>query len=264
MNETEDRLLRRIDARRAIARLTPRQRDVLVGRVRYQQTYHRIADDLNISHVRVSQLYDRALIMARRVITAQPVRSPAKVPHGFDRAAFIEHMRGCVARRDLARSRQFELDVAELARLVRREQEEKASPPLPDAAVAELVEYYKQQSTAPWKPPEPQPPNLQTVALQALRTFLSLRQPTRFGSQTLGTYCTNVTYPWRTGHVAEAVRELEAEIPKDAFLSVCVFAVLPGYTGAQASNGYISMRAMMESNGEMVRLDVTWDRADGH
>ena len=147
MNDTEDRLLARIDVRRALATvLTPRQREVVRRVSRLGQTYREAGLDLRISPERVRQLYFKAELLLRRRLRRPPAKlAPVGTPPpGFDRAAFLEHMRGVIARRKAEADAEFERDAAELARMVQREQQGAAEPTAAELH-AELVAEYKAQ-----------------------------------------------------------------------------------------------------------------------
>ena len=98
----EEWLVDRIAAREAIAaRLTPRQRHVLSRCYRYGETYREVAARDGVSATRISQIHDRAMRLLRRGFADQPkiaAVSPQQTtrdtpPPGFDKAAFLRHMR---------------------------------------------------------------------------------------------------------------------------------------------------------------------------
>jgi hypothetical protein len=98
LNDYEERLVERIDARRLIRdRLTPRQRRILTRYYRYDETLQHAAQKEGISTARAGQLVAKAL---ERLRAPAPARSPQAPLPGFDTVAFLGHMRGLIAKRE--------------------------------------------------------------------------------------------------------------------------------------------------------------------
>src|SRR4029077_2213015 len=98
----EERLVDRIAAREAIAaRLTSRQRHVLSRCYRYGETYREVGARDGVSATRINQIHDKAVRLLRRGFAVAPkVAARDTLPLGFDKAAFLRHMRGLIAKRE--------------------------------------------------------------------------------------------------------------------------------------------------------------------
>jgi hypothetical protein len=253
VNPVEDDLILRLDVNRAIAtRLRPREREIVRDYCRYGRTFLETGALHGLSIERTRQLYARAE-RRLRVALAEPqqVSRNSRLPIGFDRAAFLRHMRGLIALREERRSREFEDDYALVAGLLQHEREKKrpAAPPPP-----------------PPPPPLPQPLNahseaaLTRVASTALDAFMALLNPTEEGSETLGAMFTTYTFDcFDSASVRNAVRIMRAAMPASVRLSRWIMPIPPGMCGAVVANEYACVRALSVGAALQTRLDITWD-----
>jgi hypothetical protein len=251
VNFVEDDLIRRIDVKRAIAtRLQPREREIIRDYCRYGRTFRESGALRGLCLERTRQIYARAE-RRLRVALAEPqqVSRNGSLPAGFDRAAFLRHMRGLIALREARRSREFEADYELVSGLLQRERARKrpAAPPPPS-------------------PPLPQPLNahseaaLTRVASTALHTFMALLNPTEEGSLTLGEMFTTLTFDcFDSVAVRNAVQSMRQVMPDSVQLSKWIMPIPPGMCGALVTNEYAAVRALAVGPALETRLDITWD-----
>lgn len=292
----EDRLVDRIAANEAIAaRLTPRQRRVLLRYTRYGETYREIAQREGVSVERIRQLHVKALDKLRKPLDAEPVRvAPHPTmrdtpPPGFDKADFLRHMRLLIelrerhaiwerqeqARREreaieqeIARERrEFEKERDELVRLIAGEKAKNA-PPSPkiklpygpysyEGLYGPTHTVYNSPSYQP--PPLPTQDRLCAIAHEALQ-YLIMARPQDFpGNPWLGKWCTSVVFTRDGGLVSEAVNNIVRDLPAHARFSAYPMPIAAGALGAHATTPYASLRATVTPDGLKIRFDITWD-----
>jgi hypothetical protein len=258
VNVVEDDLIRRIDVKRALAtRLQPREREIIRDCCRYGMTFREIGALRGFSSARIGQLYARAE-RRLRVALAEPkqVSHNGRQPVGFDRAAFLRHMRGLIALRDEHRSREFEDDYAVVAGLLQHEREKKrpAAPPPPPPPLPVYTPAFSHPLNAHSEAA------LTRIASTALDAFMALLNPTEEGSETLGAMFT--TFPFDcfdSATVRHAVRIMRAAMPFSVRLSRWIMPIPPGMCGAVVANEYVAVRALSVGAALQTRLDITWD-----
>lgn len=259
MNDYEDRLIERLDARRAIATLPPRQRRILHHLCQDGKNFTEIAPEIGVSHARVAQLYHTAIKCLRGQLNRQPAVLPrrrdiAEPPApGFDQAAFLKHMRRITALRRERREAEFERDYAEIQGLVAKEAKKKQPAPeyVPPYEPYVLPSHYTVKPPLKWSINE-----LTFIANMAAECLLHIMQPTRPGNPALGAKITHATF-----HHAEpvdgAMRGIVAAVPPDARLSACLFPTT--WPGVSVSNGCACVHVMTSADGHFLQLGVSWD-----
>jgi hypothetical protein len=295
----EERLVDRIAAREAIAaRLTPRQRHVLSRCYHYGETYREVAARDGVSATRINQIHDHAVRLLCKGFANQPkiaTASPQQItrntpPPGFDKVAFLRHMRWLIAKREEQAREQRARDEEEarnwrkrereaLDRIMRNEEQDglfDPPPPKPPAppswpstpslqirlpgqyTVHPQQSYYVHNSPSYHPPSLPTLGDLNRIAHTALMYLFSAR-PQFDGTQTLGKWCTSVVFTRDGGEVSEAVNSIVRELPAHARLSAYPVPIEDGTLGAHATTPYASLRATVTPDGLKLRFDVTWD-----
>lgn len=285
-NEYESRLIDRIAIREAAANLTPRQRRVMTSYYRQGDTYDEIGKRENVTKERVRQLLMKAERKMRerlagpKIGNAGPMQKTENTPPvGFDRAAFLAHMRGLREWQAQRQQREFEQERATLARMLEEERESRgivATLQQQAAKADALVAKYQKEYAPPvsysvsgihgthWEQPPYEPPTLERlrwIAKDALNLFCNTRLVATCGLPWLGKLATRVQYPVQGGQVDRAVEALHHAIPANAQLSAFPFELPAGVKGANATNPWASLRASLSSDGLTLFLDVTWDEA---
>lgn len=139
----EDQLIDRIAVRQLCAtQLTARQQRVLSRVYRYGDTYKDIGKLEGVSGTRIMQLHDKALRRLRhharlpRLMPLPRVAVTRKVPPpGFDKAEFLDHMRGLIRLRSEQEARAFETEM--LATKYLADLAQPAPPPPPPSTTLE-------------------------------------------------------------------------------------------------------------------------------
>jgi DNA-binding CsgD family transcriptional regulator len=253
----EARLVDRIAAKEAIAaRLNPKQRRILLRYTRYGETYREISRREGLSVERVRQHHFRALdkLSAHLAKADRPQPTTRSTPPlGFDKAAFLRHMRGLITLRDTQERELFETERTRLERALEYEKEIHA--PKPKQPAYHFV--YNGQGYAP--PPLPTNDALSAMAHEALRYLLQARPQYFCGTPWLGKWATSVVFTRDGGSVSEAVNSIVRELPATAHLSAFPVAIEQGTLGANATTPYASLRVTVMPDGWNLRFDVTWD-----
>jgi hypothetical protein len=141
--DAEDRLVRRIAAREALAGITPRQRTALAAVYHDGCTLDEAGQRLGVTRERVRQLtfrgIERAQARLRRPMspTLAPVLRAA--PEGFDRAAFLDHMRLLIRLRENKVKDLYRREQATLRSFLAREAERRQ-------AAEEAARRYRQKA----------------------------------------------------------------------------------------------------------------------
>jgi DNA-binding CsgD family transcriptional regulator len=297
----EARLVDRIAAREAIAAagLTSKQRQVLRRYTRYGDTYREIASREGLSVERIRQHHLRSIDKLRAHLAKPDLPRPTTrntPPPGFDKAAFLRHMRLLIElreqralweqqeqarreREEIERAaelekREFERERNELTRLIAGEKTKYAPPPAPSPLPPPKVKvpygpYSSEQLYGPTHtvinspsyapPPLPTEGFLGTLAGCALE-YLLLARPQQFcGNPWLGKWATSVVFPRDGGSVSEGVNSIVRELPTHARLSAFPVPIEKGILGANATTPYASLRITVTPDGLKLRIDVTWD-----
>jgi hypothetical protein len=277
----EERLVDRIAAREAIAaRLSPRQKLVLrhylcdetldeIGRcdevARTGQTGRPISRErIRQILIQSTNRLRAAFAEAPKLASAKPLQTTRNTPPpGFDKAAFLRHMQGLIAKREeeARKQRDFEEQLARnwrkrereaLDRIMRNEELDGLFDPPPPKPVYHYA-------LSPPRPPPPTADDLSRIAHRALE-YLLLTRPQYFaGTPWLGKWCTSVVFPVEGGVTTVAVDKINAEIPSHARLSAFPVEIPKGTTGANATTPYASLRVTLTDGGLQIRFDVTWD-----
>jgi hypothetical protein len=258
VNSVEDDLIRRLDVKRALAtRLDPRERQIIRDCCRYGRTFKESGALRGLCSARIGQILDRAE-RRLRVALAEPqqVSQNDSLPVGFDRAAFLRHMRGLIALREERRRWAFDADYAVVSGILQHERETKRPaapppPPPPPTPKPEFIEHPDHSETI-----------LNRVAFIALDAFMALLNPTEEGSETLGAMFTTYTFDYfGHGSVRNAVRIMREAMPDSASvrLSKWPMPIPPGMYGAMVTNEYAAVRALAVGAASETRLDITWD-----
>jgi hypothetical protein len=240
------------------------------------------AVEFGITGARVQQIHARAIRLLRASLQREasppePPRKPLRRSWYFDKAAFLDHMRGLIAKRDVEHLARIEASRDELHRLMQRERMELPSEAFKQAVQAihatipVPIPHHYDASQPPPKPsvydqpvayhfPKLNELSLRRVADLALAQYMTYRMPVRLGILELGLHCTSCTFPHHGHSVVTAMRQLIDAIPADALISAAPFEVPQGYVGLIVGNEFVSIRALLGNNGADVRLDVTWSR----
>ena len=276
----EDRLVDRIAVNEAIAaRLDPRQRRVLLRYHRYGETLEEVGRREGVTRERIRSVlgksYDRLRTHLEKTGRPQPTTRTAPPP-GFDKAAFVRHMRLLIELREQHtrewERREFEIERAEVARLVAGEAAKNA-PSLPHLGntlkIKLPVQYtaHKSDHSVNYSSPNYHPPPLPTlgdlnrIAHTALIYLLAGHPSMPLGgvSESLGKWCTSVVFTRDGGEVSEAVNSIVRELPAHARLSAYPVPIEDGTLGAHATAPYASLRVTVTPDGLKLRFDVTWD-----
>jgi Sigma-70, region 4 len=291
----EERLVDRIAAREAIAaRLTSRQRHVLSRCYRYGETYREVGARDGVSATRINQIHDKAVRSLRRGFAAPPkiaAVAPTQTtrdtpPPGFDRAAFLRHMRGLIAKREEKAREQRARDEEEarnwrkrerdaLDQIMRNEevrglfdppppQKPKLPPPPPIPQPQwQPPSLPAGQNVEPWFDLSRQPTlgDLRCIAQYALGYFVAVRRPTKPGSLAVGGLTTRVVCLRDADMVATALQQVRVEIPATARLSAALLDVPEGLLAVTLGCPFVALRVASVEEGKQVSIEVTWDHA---
>jgi len=293
----ERQLIDRIAIREAAATLTPRLRRVMAQYYHRGETLDEIGQRENVGKERVRQLLEkgesriRARLEGPQIIKAAPLQTTAQAfPPGFDKAAFIAHMRGLKDWEATRKAREFEQERRRLAEMLEEERRRRGmADKLVEAyaktkgltphiklpvqytvgsqtynAPAPTAYHFHDGATAfPGQKYHHPPPlthaEMVTKADWALRLFLLSRRPTAPGVPTLGKMATRVQYPRDGGQIGEAVAQLARDIPPTALLSAHPFELPEGVKGAIATNSWASLRVLASKDDLLLFVDATWD-----
>jgi len=301
----EQRLIDRIAIREAAATLTPRLRRVMAQYYHRGETLEEIGNRENVGKERIRQLLEkgerrmRVALAGPKITTVPPLQTTAQTfPPGFDKVAFLAHMRGLKDWEATRKLREFEQERRRLAEMLEEERrsrdyaakvaaihEAKAKAGVPPGKSLKLkhpVEY----TIPPYGSPPPtqnhwhdggtaypgtyytHPPPLThaemvTKADWALRLFLLSRRPTTAGLPWLGKWATRVQYPRDGGQIGEAVAQLARDIPPNALLSAFPLHIPDGIKGAVATNSWAAVRVLASADDLTLVVDTTWDEGQG-
>jgi len=290
----EERLHERIDARRLIAtRLSPRQRRVLCRSYLHGETLREIAAPDGVSPVRVAQILataTRRLQVASRALPAGRVAPPSPAPPpGFDRVAFLCHMQGLIARREIKARQDFEAERAVLDGLLEGEQayaKAKAQPKLSFAELKASAVYGKiaaeleatakklwpdlpkpplpTQTVEPWFDLARQPTHedLRCIAQYTLGYFAAACGPMQDGSPDVGSQMMRVLCPRDADAIAEAMQRVKASIPSSHRLSACLLDTPPELLCVALGNRRVALRVSSIEDGKRVAIEVTHSPAE--
>lgn len=245
MNAVEDALIRRLDARRAIAKALGRQSErnqaILVDAWRSGWTYREIGDRLGLSTTRIMQICERGFRDAQRALTekrrpeAARHRSRASapvcraLPPAFDKAAFLEHMQRLIALRDYereterlrreadrvaAKERQWQRELRAMAHFVEMATPPPPRRPPPPAPASQPSPWplppvslpVQYTVSAPLRPP-PLPMPAADLAQEALLSFMYYRMPTENGRDEVGEQCSTVVFSMPGHPLAQHIDE---------------------------------------------------------
>lgn len=279
----EQRLVDRIAARTLIrSRLDPRQQRLLCQRVRHDATLKELGGAEGLSTERVRQIIAKALRTlqsgARRlpVGRAPPPLPPAAAPVGFDRAAFLRHMRDLIVRREIAEQEVFARERAELDGLLRREEQEPKPKPKPKqpiwpASVATPQPVFPswvflppQSKSGPLQSVEPwfdrsQPltnAHAQQIAIYALAYLVAARRPFQSGLRHVGSAVRRIVCARTADAIAAALKGFS-----DALTSARLSAVPIDEPGVAVACVYAALRLASVDEGQSVMITISWDQA---
>jgi hypothetical protein len=275
VNQVEDALIRRIDGRRAITRALrdrpPRERTILRGLWHDDLTFAEVGLRHGITGTRVRQISLKAMDRMQAAVVAAPRTLPRyDLPAGFDRAAFLHHMRGLIRRRSEAREEAKEhawkREMAVMDHFVSLATPKPPTPPQPPTPPLRISLPVSYVVTPPYTPP---PSSAADLAEYALQMFMSIRQPYMPGNRSdVGAMCSTVMFsvvgPVQDETIAEAMRRLAAQIPEDATLSSRRMAGAPPLFVTAANDSVAIQAAVMShipATGQArYRFAVTWDQ----
>jgi hypothetical protein len=296
--EYEQRLIDRIAIREAAATLTPRLRRVMVGYYHRGETLEEIGNREGCHKERIRQLLQKAerkmcaAVASPKIKAGHQLQTTARTPPpGFDKAAFLAHMRGLRDWEATRKLREFEEERGRLAEMLEEERRSrdyaekltakaKAAHPVGKIQFKHPVEYTigDQAYTAPpatsfhyhdgatafpgtyyGHPPPLTEAEMVVKADWALRLFLLSRRPATAGVPWLGKWATRVQYPRDGGQIGEAVAQLARDIPQHARLSAFPLAIPEGVKGAVARNSWAAVRVLASADDLMLVVDTTWD-----
>jgi hypothetical protein len=293
----ERQLIDRIAIREAAATLTPRLRRVIASYYHRGETLEEIGQRANVGRERIRQLLETAERRMRGKLadqkigrSAPPLITANTPPIGFDKAAFLAHMRGLKDWESNRKAREFAQERARLAEMLeversRRAYDEKLKThagltkgltphiKLPvqytvgsqtyNAPAPTAYHYHDGATAFPgqkyYHPPPLTHAEMVTKADWALRLFLLSRRPTTAGVPWLGQMATRVQYPRDGGQIGEAVAQLARDIPPTALLSAHPFELPEGVKGAIATNSWASLRVLASKDDLLLFVDATWD-----
>jgi Sigma-70, region 4 len=292
----ETRLVDRIAIREAAAKLAPRERRVIARYFGHDETLREVGEREGICAARVGQIVNRSVRKLRDRFAEQPEArakphqtTRATPPPGFNRAAFLRHMQGLIAKREEQASEQRARD-EEYARnwrkrerdaldaIMRSEeldglfdppppQKPKLSPP-PLPKPPPVGTWYEpaspsQQNVEPWFDLSRQPTlsDLRCIAQYALGYFVAARRPTKPGSLAIGGLTTRVVCPRNADMVATALQRVRVEIPPAARLSAALLDVPNDIAAVTLGCPFVALRVASVEEGRKVSIEVTWDHA---
>lgn len=291
----EQRLIDRIAARELLAGLNYRRRRILCASYLRQDTLREIAQAEGLSAGRVGQLVNTTMARlqadARRV---QPLpapvaralpprrRAPPSAPLGFDRAAFLHHMRGLIERRDNAERLAFARERAELDGILRDEEiqvaaQAKAPPTSPWPPLPKLSKpQWKQEP--PWLhvpftfgsgPQRVEPwfdlarpltlDGLREIARYTLNYLVAACRPPDLWQMQLGKHAACIVCARDADAIAGAMKRFADGLPLFAKLSARAVPVPEGWFGVTVARDYCVALRVCAVVGEQVEIMVTWD-----
>jgi hypothetical protein len=301
----EERLVDRIAAREAIAaRLSPRQKLVLRHYL-CDETLDEIGrcDDVArtgqtgrpISRERIRQILIKstnrlraAFAEAPKLASAKPLQTTRDTPPpGFDKAEFLRHMRGLIAKREEKAREQRVRDEEEARNWRKRERDaldeimrgeelrglfdppppqKPKLPPPPLPKPPPVSTWYEpappaRQNVEPWFDLSRQPTtgDLRCIAQYALGYFVAARRLTSYGSSTIGGMITRAVCARDADAIATALQNLEA--PRSARLSAALLDVPVGLLAVTLGCPFVALRVASIEDGRKVSIEVTWDHA---
>lgn len=266
-HDYEDRLIERIDIRKAVREaFTPRQRDVFRGYLR-GHTLREAASDIGLSIERIRQLRVRVFDKLQKHLARVPVSLE------FDKAAFIEHMRGLKERRAKLERMRFEAERREFKRLVIEEQLAKGStskiieyvdkqyslpPPPSGLSLIEVLAAERAAWEAARKPrPLPSREELNHIADEAL-SWCNAKWSARLSYPRAGNRRTYVTFPREGGVIVRAMEELQAAIPAHAMLAAEPLEIPEGMLAGQSVAPFGSVTVTVSEDATRLTLHMAW------
>jgi hypothetical protein len=294
----ERQVIDRIAIREAAATLTPRLRRVMAQYYHRGETLEEIGQRENVGRERIRQLLEKGERRMRVALAGPKITKAAQLqttattpPPGFDKAAFLAHMRGLRDWEATRKLREFEAERRRLAEMLEEERRSrdyaekltdkaKAAHPVGKIQFKLPAQYTigNQAYTAPpatsfhyhdgatafpgtyyGHPPPLTEAEMVVKADWALRLFLLSRRPATAGVPWLGKWATRVQYPRDGGQIGEAVAQLARDIPQHARLSAFPLAIPEGVKGAVATNSWASVRVLASADDLMLVVDATWD-----
>jgi len=276
-NDYETHLVDRISVRELAAALTPRERRILCRYFRHDETLREAGQREGISPARTAQIIERSIQRMRTAAARVPLRvdPPLRAralppPTGFDKAAFLRHMRGLVERRDAQESRALTAEREFLDRLLHDEAIPKPPPayPLPTLPLPKPLggtvywpDEPTEQHVEPWFDLSRTPSlgDLRCIAQYALGYFVAACRPSRAGLQTIGKTTTRVVCPRTADMVAAALQAVKREIPATAQLSACLLDLPEELLAVVLGCPFVALRLASVEDGKKVSIEVTWD-----
>lgn len=276
----EQDLVDRIAARTLIrSRLDLRQQRLLCQRFRHDATLKELGGAEGLSTERVRQIIAKALRTlqsgARRlpVGRAPPPLPPAAAPVGFDRVAFLHHMRDLIVRREIAEQEVFARERAELDGLLRREEQEpkpKPKPPIWPASVATPQPVFPSWVfLPPQSKPGPQSierwfdlsqpltnEHARQIASYALTYLIAAQRPSQSGLRHVGSAVRRIVCARTADAIAAALKGFS-----DALTSARLSAVPIDEPGVAVACVYAALRLASVDEGQSVMITISWDQA---
>ena len=265
-NDYETHLVDRISVRELAAALTPRERRILCRYFRHDETLREAGQREGISPARTAQIIERSIQRMRTAAARVPLRvdPPLRAralppPTGFDKAAFLRHMRGLVERRDAQESRALTAEREFLDRLLHDEAIPK--PPKPLGGTVYWPDEPTEQYVEPWFDLSRTPSlgDLRCIAQYALGYFVAACRPSRAGLQAIGKMTTRVVCRRTADMVAAALQAVKREIPATAQLSACLLDVPEDLLAVVLGCPFVALRLGSVEDGKKVSIEVTWD-----
>jgi len=265
-NDYETHLVDRISVRELAAALTPRERRILCRYFRHDETLREAGQREGISPARTAQIIERSIQRMRTAAASVPLRvdPPLRAralppPIGFDKAAFLRHMRGLVERRDAQESRALTAEREFLDRLL-HDEAILASTPQPKPPPV-YVHPLPKQHVKPWFDLSRTPSlgDLRCIAQYALGYFVAACRPSRAGLQAIGKMTTRVVCRRTADMVAAALQAVKREIPATAQLSACLLDVPEELLAVVLGCPFVALRLALVDDGKKVSIEVTWD-----
>lgn len=263
----EDRLIERIDARQAIRTgLSSRQQRFL--RLHLQDaSLEDIGKVEGVTRERARQIVDKSYRLLRRAVWQSPPVA-RYTPVGFDRRAFVDHMRHLRWMREEEERRRFERERARLAIMVQQELEPPPppappvwNPPVQPGQWAKIklpVQYAVTPAIEPARPlPVPSVSELRTIAENALDCFMIDRRdqpPVEFQGNRRST----VTFPRQGGILAHAMERLAHEVTLDGYLSIFPLELPATMLGATATNDFASVTVTVSKDLSQFAIHTPW------
>ena len=276
----EDRLHERLDARKLIRELPPRERRIFCARLIEGRFGEELAAEEGCSAARIAQITYRALRrLQQRSVSRETLKPEADTPrqtapNGFDRAAFLAHMRGLIARREHEKQRIFERERMSLDAMLGDDDDITPSADLPyePTPLPPLIKLWQppnplkfhhvpasdQQPQEPWYDPAkvPTPAGMMEIARYALDYLRAILGILPVATTEPGPRLAHVICDRHPDAIAHAMQALRQHLPSGIRFSQVPPVIPDGLLGAAVDSQWLSLTVISLYEGRNLSIEV--------